>query len=406
MYYLKKPPYPEESQAPRHPLIKEARGVLLLIGLFAMGLLVRPHTTNAQAPTLTEKGPFTPCEKTSPEMLCIPGGIYIQGSEEHRHHPKADLRGESPRHKVVLQTFYIDKKEITTEEYTACVNAGHCQPPLAWFSRKGSLWARFRPPLRPFVSATWDMAQEYCAYRGKRLLTEAEWEAAARGKDGDTYPWGNAPPRCEWANYRVEPPHTSYPNRNKMRFCPPPQSKDRALLRFNQDQTWDVGSTPAFRGLYDMAGNGYEWVQDFYDPHAYACPESPNQPCTRINPKGPCDGKGSTCIIRTKTTWAWKRTVETTEKDGKPQRTERWKRILVQHKQPQRLVYRKRVLKGGSWWWYAEHLRAPHRRGDGPYTGTHRLSIRCGSSIPLPQTRPPTGKKRPHIRPQALQKKK
>ncbi len=368
--------------------VASALCVLLLVG----GTLAIANPPE----TLTEKGPFHPCQQPPNGMLCIPGGAYIQGSNRNAHHNDARLRAESPRHRVILQTFYVDKTEVTNQDYLKCMKAGWCQPPSYWANPRGTMWPRFRTPTRPFVRATWDMAVEYCRYVGKRLLTEAEWEAAARGPKGETYPWGNQPPSCKWANYRVEPSHTSYPPSRKMRFCPRPDAKDQTLLPIGQDQTWPVGITPPFRGIYDMAGNGYEWVQDFYDPDAYACASSDPAQCTRIAPKGPCDGKGSVCTEMRDHLWIWQK--ERTQQ-GQNTATSRWMRIKRKLPRSRRFVFRKRILKGGSWWWFADHLRGAWRRPDGPYTGNHRLSIRCGSSTHSPQILPARDVQLKHQRP-------
>ena len=345
------------------------------------------------------KRTFKPCSKDAPkDMVCIPGGQYIRGSNRNAQHKKWQMRAESPRHAVTLNTFYVDKYEVTNEQYIQCMKAGHCKPPAYWAIIGGSFWKRFRSPKRPFVRATWFLAHQYCKWAGKRLLTEAEWEAAARGPKGDTYPWGNQPPDCTKANYRAFPPHTSYPAYRKMRFCPNPKANTKKLFLHGQDQTWPVGISPPFRGIYDMAGNGYEWVQDFYDPHAYAGCDDPNDKnCPRVNPKGPCDGKPSKlCFEKKKVRWFWKKTRKRiTLRKGK-KRTVRYQttytRVRKVYKRPRRVRYKKRILKGGSWWWYADKMRAAYRRADGPYTGTHRLSIRCGSSTPIIKRLPPTGK--------------
>lgn len=331
----------------------------------------------AEGQKLSDLGRYQakPCPTTIPkDMVCIPGGRYIRGSEKNAHHPLPSLRVEAPQHTVFLDTFFVDKYEVTNDQYFACMKAGVCKKPAYLSLPKTSMWKRFRTGTRPFVRATFPMARTYCTWAGKRLLTEAEWEAAARGPKGETYPWGEEPPSCKVANYRVFPPHTSYPKYAIMRFCPPPYEPGRDLLPIHQDQTWPVGSTPAFRGIYDMAGNGYEWVQDFFDPHAYAACSDPEDPrCTRVNPKGPCEGQGDLCRLQTDRLWRW---------NPKPRKGEPSRSLQIL-KTPKTLIFKKRILKGGSWWWYADHLRSAYRRPDGPETGTHRLSIRCGSSEPV-----------------------
>ena len=99
---------------------------------------------------------------------------------------------EKPVHTVFLDAYYIDKYKVTNALYKSCVDAHACAPPKFNNSYlRTTYYGDARYDQYPVIGVTWDMAKAYCAWRGARLLTEAEWEKAARGTDGRMYPWGN-----------------------------------------------------------------------------------------------------------------------------------------------------------------------------------------------------------------------
>jgi formylglycine-generating enzyme required for sulfatase activity len=144
---------------------------------------------------------------------------------------------EIPQHTVYLDAFWIDKHEITNAQYRRCVDGGACREPGCWDD--GDL----NSPVQPVVCVSWDDARDYATWVGGRLPTEAEWEKAARGENGQLYPWGNSSPSCDKANHRDcvgKPlPVGTHPN----------------------------GASPY--GALDMAGNVAEWTQSLYWAYPY-----------------------------------------------------------------------------------------------------------------------------------------
>lgn len=185
-------------------------------------------------------------------MVLVPAGEFIMGSNEGN----AD---EKPAHQVYLDAYYIDKHEVTIGQYGEFLDVNSFDPPPLWTTMAQPSYEN-----RPVVNVDWKDASNYCKWAGKRLPTEAEWEKAARGTDGRIYPWGNDPPSPARANFGKD--------RDKW-------NNHEALVPVGQMKE---GKSPY--GVYDLAGNVWEWVNDWYDPDYYAA--SPSR-----NPQGPISGK-------------------------------------------------------------------------------------------------------------------
>ncbi len=169
-------------------------------------------------------------------MATIPAGEFMMGCVEGDSQCQAD---EKPRHKVYLDEFKIDKKEVTAGEFKQCVDAGKCTMPEA-----GSDYTyNNNKDNHPINGVDWNQAKAYCEWKGKRLPTEAEWEKAARGGTDTIYYCGNDSSCLD----------------------------SIAWYSSNSDsQTHEVGTKkPNSYGLYDMLGNVWEWVADWYDENYY-----------------------------------------------------------------------------------------------------------------------------------------
>lgn len=158
------------------------------------------------------------------------------------------LHDESPAHMVFLDSYLIDKYEVSNELYKDFVSAKGHPAPAYWDD------PRLNKPEQPVVGVNWEDAKAFCEFRGKRLPTEAEWEKAARGPNANLYPWGND-------------------------FDP-----TKANFGRNREATMPVDSFPdavSYYGIHNMAGNVFEWVADWYDPRFYDRLEP------MVNPTGP-----------------------------------------------------------------------------------------------------------------------
>ncbi len=195
-------------------------------------------------------------------LVGVPAGTFMMGCNAAIDTSCND--DEKPAHTVSVHAFSLDKLETTQREYRACMDAGSCSAPTKEFDPDGH--ADY-----PVAWVTWDQARAYCAWRGKRLPTEAEWEWAARGTDGRLYPWGSEPPTCALASFSA----TAAPN-----SADPAGACRSTSDTLKTDLVGSHAGAPAASGALDMGGNLWEWMSDFYDPAYYAT--SPAQ-----DPQGP-----------------------------------------------------------------------------------------------------------------------
>jgi formylglycine-generating enzyme required for sulfatase activity len=142
--------------------------------------------------------------------------------------------GPTPPRRGRLDAFAIDRHEVTVAQYRRCVQAGACREPGG---SPACNWTRADRSRHPVNCVDWNQARAYCAWAGKRLPSEAEWEKAARGARARAYPWGDAPPDCARAAMSGCTRHTAPVGSRSPR-----------------------GDSPY--GLWDMAGNVWEWVSD------------------------------------------------------------------------------------------------------------------------------------------------
>ena len=262
----------------------------------------------------------------SEDMVMVPGGPFLMGVDKvvnvdmEKMSKRQKLRylvsraafhDEGPAHNIIVDTFLIDKYELTNKKYAEFMKATGHPAPAYWDDSKRN------KPNQPVSGVNWFDANAYCSWANKRLPTEAEWEKTAKGPGGLKYPWGDQLDESK-ANYGRK-----------------------------QEFTANVDSYPEGRsgyGAYNMAGNVFEWVQDWYDPNYYKTNTA------SINPTGPGEG------VYLSGTGTYVDRIAT----GK-----------------------KRVIRGGSWYSPAQTITNTHRFWNDPMNNSYGvgLGFRCARSV-------------------------
>ncbi|MCC7117924.1 MAG: SUMF1/EgtB/PvdO family nonheme iron enzyme [Anaerolineales bacterium] len=261
-------PEPKKTNPPRKPKTAVIVALIGLVGTILAALISSPWFIKIFSPTPTETqipASQTPVPTSLPaeitddkdiKMGLVPAGQFAMGSNNSEE-------DEKPLHLVYLDAFYMDIYEVTNAAYKACVKTGGCTPPQdIGSSTRDSYYGNSQFDNYPVVNVDWNQANAYCKWRDASLPTEAQWEKAARGTDGRTYPWGENS-ACGQANYAS------------------------CIGDTTEVTGYESGKSPY--GMYNMAGNVWEWVADWYAEKYYQ-----NSPV--LNPQGP--GSGTFRILR------------------------------------------------------------------------------------------------------------
>ena len=234
------------------------------------GSVVRRHLAllGAVATLVILSGMFIVYKAASPPAVCpagmnvVPQGAFLMGASDQDPDAHPD---EKPQRQVSLDAFCIDHTEVSNEQYAAFLSATNYPAPLNWNGSSYPPGVNQNYKDLPVVFVSWIDAQSYCIWQHKKLPTEAQWEKAARGADGLTYPWGNT----------FDPTKANYG-----------ETRPRGLQTVD---SYSNGQSPY--GVLNMAGNVAEWTSDLYLADAYS--RMPD-----LNPEGPTDSASGTRVVR------------------------------------------------------------------------------------------------------------
>jgi len=272
-------------------------GAVGVLALITTGILLRagkheaPTDAAGAAPTVSTPASVAaalasvapPAPICPEEMVQIPAGQFFMGSDL-----KDAAANEKPSHNVTVQSVCMDLYEVSAKKYKACSDQGKCRrapTEVEWPKITAAERATYSPLCtgsdpekadHPITCVTWEMANDYCKVNDKRLPTEAEWEFATRGPDGRIYPWGDDPPTAEHLN-ACDAQCLAWGKAHKVELNALEKGDD------GFPTTAPVGKFPAGRsrfGPYDVVGNVWEWVADWYGDYKAEAAQNPVGPAT------------------------------------------------------------------------------------------------------------------------------
>ena len=286
----------------------------MIVSLVLVGALITPGLAFSKSPAVPEG------------MVYIEGGSFLMGVDKEVNVDTKKMSAikklkyavsreafhdEGPARMVIVDPIYFDKYEVSNKQYAEFIKATGHPAPAYWDDHKRN------KPQQPVSGVNWFDANAYCSWTNKRLPTEAEWENAARGPDSFKYPWGN----------EMDPQKANFGRKKE--------------LTANVD-AYPEGKSP--HGVYNMAGNVFEWVHDWYDPNYYKTTKE------SVNPTGPKEG------VFLSATGTYVDRIATGEK---------------------------RVIRGGSWYTPAASITTTHRFWNDPMNNSYGvgLGFRCAMDV-------------------------